>query len=71
MGYDHGLGLGVNQQGSTNIIEESTQKGRRGLGFTFEQFDNQTDDWDFNNDPVDERTCLFAFDSYARSTVYV
>ncbi|CAF2555162.1 unnamed protein product [Rotaria sp. Silwood2] len=36
----------------TKIIEESKQKGRRGLGFTFKNFDDETTEWDFDNDPA-------------------
>jgi hypothetical protein len=52
MGYDKNRGLGLNAQGPTKLIEESKQKGRRGLGFTFKDFNNETEEWDFDNDPV-------------------
>ncbi|CAF1455658.1 unnamed protein product [Rotaria magnacalcarata] len=52
MGYDKNRGLGLNAQGPTKIIEESKQKGRRGLGFTFKNFDDETTEWDFDNDPA-------------------
>ena len=52
MGYDKTRGLGVNAQGPTELIEESKQKGRRGLGFTFKEFNEETAEWNFDNDPV-------------------
>ena len=52
MGYDKTRGLGVNAQGPTKLIEESKQKGRRGLGFSFKDFTDETADWNFDNDPV-------------------
>jgi G-patch protein len=52
MGFDKTRGLGVNKQGPTELIEESKQKGRRGLGFTFKEFNEETAEWDFDNDPV-------------------
>lgn len=52
MGYDKNLGLGLNAKGPTKLIDESKQRGRRGLGFTYKDFDNTTAEWDFDNDPV-------------------
>ncbi len=52
MGYDKNRGLGLNAQGPTKLVEESKQKGRRGLGFTFKDFNDETADWNFDNDPV-------------------
>lgn len=52
MGYDKSRGLGRNATGPTKLIEESKQKGRRGLGFTFQNFDNETAEWNFDDDPV-------------------
>jgi len=52
MGYDKDRGLGLNAQGPTKLIEESKQKGRRGLGFTFKDFSDDTAEWNFDNDPV-------------------
>lgn len=52
MGYDKNRGLGRNAQGRLEPVEESKQVGRRGLGFTFENFSNDTAEWDFDNDPV-------------------
>ena len=52
MGYNPARGLGANAQGPTKIIEESKQKGRRGLGFSFQGFTDETTGWDFDADPV-------------------
>jgi len=52
MGYNKDRGLGLNAQGPTKLIEESKQKGRRGLGFTFKEFNNETAEWNFDDDPV-------------------
>jgi hypothetical protein len=61
MGYDKNRGLGVNAQGPTKLIEESKQKGRRGLGFSFQDFNDETAEWNFDNDPVINYTFLFIF----------
>ncbi|CAF3536035.1 unnamed protein product [Rotaria sordida] len=52
MGYDKNRGLGLNAQGPTKLVEESKQKGRRGLGFTYRAFNDETADWNFDNDPA-------------------
>ena len=52
MGYDKTRGLGLNSQGPTKLIEESKQKGHRGLGFTFKNFTDETAEWSIDNDPV-------------------
>jgi hypothetical protein len=52
MGYDKDRGLGLNAQGPTKLIEESKQKGQRGLGFVLEEFTDVTAEWDFDDDPV-------------------
>lgn len=52
MGYDKNRGLGLNAQGPTKLIDESKQKGRRGLGFSFRDFNDETAGWNFDNDPV-------------------
>ena len=52
MGYDKTRGLGRDAQGPTKIIEESKQKGHRGLGYTVEGFNDEAADWDFDTDPV-------------------
>ena len=53
MGFDENRGLGRNSQGPTKLIEESKQKGRRGLGFTYKHFSDDKAEWNFDNDPVD------------------
>ena len=52
MGFDKTRGLGVNAQGPTKLIEESKQKGRRGLGFSYKDFNDETAEWNFDDDPV-------------------
>ncbi|CAF0750530.1 unnamed protein product [Adineta steineri] len=52
MGYDKNRGLGLNAQGPTKIIEESKQKGHRGLGYTNKGFNDITAEWDFDTDPA-------------------
>lgn len=59
MGYDKNRGLGVNSQGPTKLIEESKQKGRRGLGFSFQNFNDNTAEWDFRDDPVNQLCAFF------------
>lgn len=57
MGHVEGRGLGLNAQGPTKPVEESKQKGRRGLGFTYKEFTDDTAGWDFDNDPVNRFDC--------------
>ncbi|UJR28824.1 hypothetical protein I4U23_010048 [Adineta vaga] len=52
MGYDEKRGLGANPQAPTKLIEESKQKGRRGLGFSFKEFNDDSAEWDFDIDPA-------------------
>ncbi|CAF3385074.1 unnamed protein product [Rotaria socialis] len=52
MGYDEKHGLGRNSKGPTKLVEESKQRGRRGLGFSYEKFSDETVGWDFENDPA-------------------
>lgn len=52
MGFDKKVGLGRNAKAPTKLIEESKQKGLRGLGYTFTNFNDQSADWDFDTDPV-------------------
>ena len=54
MGYNEQEGLGRNAQGPTALIEESKQKGRRGLGFTMTGFADPKMAWNFDDDPVSE-----------------
>ncbi len=50
MGYDETRGLGRNALGPTKLIEESKQKGLRGLGYTMQGFNDEKAEWDFDND---------------------
>ncbi|CAF0741182.1 unnamed protein product [Adineta steineri] len=52
MGYDKNRGLGLNAQGPTKIIEESKQKGHRGLGYTNKGFNDIAAEWDYDTDPA-------------------
>ena len=57
MGYDESVGLGRNAKGPTKLIEESKQKGLRGLGFSIKNFDDKSADWNFEHDPVRTVSC--------------
>jgi hypothetical protein len=52
MGWKPGEGLGKHHQGIVKPIEESDQKGRRGLGFEIKEFTSTNEDWDFSKDQV-------------------
>lgn len=52
MGWKPGVGLGKHNQGIVKPIEESDQKGRRGLGFEIQGFGSTDEDWDFSKDTV-------------------
>jgi hypothetical protein len=69
MGYNKDRGLGLNAQGPTKLIEESKQKGRRGLGFTFKEFNNETAEWNFDDDPVN--ISMFHSSSHLYFILYV
>ena len=45
MGFKAGEGLGRFHQGRADIIEAAQQRGRRGLGFKVEGFDEKDFDW--------------------------
>lgn len=46
MGFREGEGLGKYSQGRKDIVEASSQKGRRGLGLTLQGFDQELNvDW--------------------------
>ena len=64
MGFDKTRGLGINAQGPTQIIEESKQKGHRGLGYTVEGFNDEAADWDFDTDPVTIFTRTFSLSTF-------
>ena len=56
MGHEEGKGLGRYGQGMVAPINESSQKGRMGLGNEAKgHFDKKIDTWDFANDPVTAR----------------
>ena len=46
MGFEQGRGLGRYGQGRADIIEASQQRGRRGLGFRVEGFDDKDFTWE-------------------------
>ena len=53
MGYKKGTGLGKNAQGRVNIVEASTQRGRRGLGLTLPGLEPSMEaEWDEESDQV-------------------
>ena len=52
MGHEPGKGLGKASQGIVKPIDESNQKGKRGLGFVQKNFESKCQTWDFEADPV-------------------
>ena len=52
MGYKKGTGLGRHEQGRTEIVEASKQRGRRGLGLSLKNFMESSVDWDFEKEEV-------------------
>ena len=46
MGYKAGKGLGKFDQGRAEIVEASTQRGRRGLGFVIKGLDDEEIEWE-------------------------
>lgn len=46
MGFEQGRGLGRHGQGRADIIEASQQRGRRGLGFKVDGFDDKDFTWE-------------------------
>jgi cap1 methyltransferase len=53
MGFEKGKGLGKYSQGIVKPIEESNQKGKRGIGFDIVgKNDGKVEDWDFSIDEV-------------------
>ena len=45
MGFKAGQGLGKFRQGRSDILEATQQRGRRGLGFKVEGFDEKDFEW--------------------------
>ncbi|KAJ7378750.1 Cap-specific mRNA (nucleoside-2'-O-)-methyltransferase 1 [Desmophyllum pertusum] len=62
MGFQQGGGLGRYGQGRSDIIEASQQRGRRGLGFRVEGFDDKDFTWD-----EEEEACVQCSDSRAQA----
>lgn len=60
MGFEQGGGLGRYGQGRSDIIETSQQRGRRGLGFRVEGFDDKDFTWEEEEEVVIEetKTCI-------------
>lgn len=60
MGFEQGGGLGRYGQGRSDIIEASQQRGRRGLGFRVEGFDDRDFTWEEEEEVVIEerRVCI-------------
>lgn len=60
MGFEPGRGLGRYGQGRADIIEASQQRGRRGLGFRVEGFDDKDFTWEEEEEVVieDPKACI-------------
>lgn len=60
MGFEQGGGLGRYGQGRSDIIEASQQRGRRGLGFRVEGFDDRDFTWEEEEEVAIEerRVCI-------------
>ena len=52
MGHKEGEGLGKHSQGRKQIVEASTQRGRRGLGMVVAGLEPKNLDWDFDKEKV-------------------
>ena len=62
MGYKEGKGLGKEQQGRTEIVEASNQRGRRGLGLKISGLEPSKEvDWNFE---VEEVSVLYIASQY-------
>lgn len=60
MGYKAGTGLGKHEQGRTNIVEASLQRGRRGLGLNLKGLEPSMDvEWKEEDDKVRFRCRCF------------
>lgn len=56
MGYKEGMGLGKAQQGRTEIVEASNQRGRRGLGLRIKGLEPSREvDWNFELEEIIEK----------------
>ena len=61
MGHKEGEGLGKHGQGRKEIVEASTQRGRRGLGMVVAGLEPRNVDWDFDKEQVIFFVCLVGF----------
>lgn len=62
MGYREGEGLGKFGQGRKEIVEASTQRGRRGLGLTLQGFQGELNvDWQDEPEVGKTKCYLFYF----------
>ncbi|KAI8784467.1 cap-specific mRNA (nucleoside-2-O-)-methyltransferase 1 [Biomphalaria glabrata] len=52
MGHKEGEGLGKHGQGRTQIVEESKQRGRRGLGMVVPGLEPSDIEWDFSKEEI-------------------
>ncbi|GFN74585.1 Cap-specific mRNA (nucleoside-2'-o-)-methyltransferase 1 [Plakobranchus ocellatus] len=52
MGHKEGEGLGKHGQGRREIVEASTQRGRRGLGMVVAGLEPKNVDWDFDKEQI-------------------
>lgn len=60
MGFEQGRGLGRFGQGRADIIETSQQRGRRGLGFRVDGFDDKNFTWEEEDkvEIVEHKACI-------------
>lgn len=56
MGYKPGMSLGLHNTGITAPLEESTHKGRRGLGFDLDGLEKEDVQWELEE--VWNTTCI-------------
>lgn len=62
MGFREGEGLGKFGQGRKEIVEASTQRGRRGLGLKLQGFQGELNvDW--RDEPEVNTCCFYSVDS--------
>lgn len=59
MGFEPGRGLGRYGQGRADIIEASQQRGRRGLGFRVEGFDDKDFTWEEEEEVFNILLCSY------------